>query len=280
MSPRFDMNADTEKDALAYLHERAVQSLFEGFTKTSDAERLHAESGVCWGVRAFMKSPEGEVHQSVYVLASQRGEGHFSRSIASTQMPFVTSPGCDLEAFFLRKGVRHCVIGAFTNTLEYKAIEQHYGASRARRSGVMFMHHIDEGLAVLRSLNASDQAKRAWCLHPLLQADADLQAALPRLATLTEDPYVLVLAMEYRRLANAYLSHREITSISEIDLGVLPEVVDMLRADKVQNYKDFLAHHAKAHRRRDALDRYFRHWLARLAISDATFERYVDALTL
>lgn len=180
MSPRFDMNADTEKDALAYLHEPAVQSLFDGFTKTGDIERLHAESGVCWGVRAFAKSPEGEVHQSVYVLASQRG------------------------------------------------------ASCPRRTGVMFMHHIDEGLAVLRSLDASGQAKRAWCLHPLLQADADLQAALPRLATLTEDPYVLVLAMEYRRLANAYLSHREITSISERDLGVLPEVVNMLHADKVQ----------------------------------------------
>lgn len=274
------MNADTEEDALAYLHERAVQALLDGFTKTGSIERLCTESGVCWGVRAFAKSPEGEVHQSVYVLASQRGAGHFSRFITSTELPFVTSPGCDLETYFLRKGVRHCVIGAFTNTLEYKAIEQHYGGSRARRSGVMFMHHIDEGLAVLRSLNTSDQAKRAWCLHPLLQADADLQAALPRLATLTADPYVLVLAMEYRRLANAYLSHRETSSISEIDLGVLPEVVDMLRADKVQNYKDFLAHHAKSHPRRDALDRYFRNWLARLEISDSAFERSVDALTV
>ncbi len=280
MSTRFNMNADTEQDAFAYLQERAVQALFDGFTKAGDIERLHTESGVCWGVRAFAKSPEGEVHQSVYVLSSQRGAGHLSRFIASTELPFVTSPGCDLEAYFLRKRVPHRVIGDFTNTMEYKAIEEHYGASRARRSGVMFMHHIDEGLAVLRSLHASAQAWRAWCLHPLLQADADLQAALPRLATLTDDPYVLALAMEYRRLANAYLSHREITSIAEIDLGVLPEVVDMLRADKVQNYKDFLAHHAKAHPRREALDRYFRQWLARLEISDSAFERYVDALTI
>ena len=54
----------------------------------------------------------------------------------------------------------------------------------------------------------------------------------------------------------------------------------MLRADKVQNYKDFLAHHVKSHPRRDALDRYFRNWLSRLDISDSAFERSVDALTV
>ena len=34
----------------------------------------------------------------------------------------------------------------------------------------------------------------------------------------------VVLAMEYRRVANCYLSHKTISSIDEIDLGPLPDV--------------------------------------------------------
>jgi hypothetical protein len=163
-------------------------------------------------------------------------------------------------------------------TREYAEVAARYAGRAAARSGVPYMRHIDEGLRVLEWLGASERAGRAFCLHPLLQADADLVASWPRLSELTGDPRVLALALEYRRVANAYLSPRETGDPVEIDLGPLPEVHDMLRADKVQNYKDFLLHHAATHPRRDALDRYFTRWLARLAVSPAQFAAWAAAL--
>jgi hypothetical protein len=145
--------------------------------------------------------------------------------------------------------------------VEYELIAAHYGARTARRSGVPLIAHIDEGLALLAG--ATDDARRAFCLHPLLQADADLAANLDRVAAVTT-PRVLALAIEYRAVANAALSTRTYTSAADIALSPLPEVNAMLLADKRQNYKDFLAHHAATHPRAAELDRYFRLWLERL----------------
>ena len=112
----------------------------------------------------------------------------------------------------------------------------------------------------------------------MLQLDADLPGSYADLAALSDDLAVLVLAMEYRNIANAHLSRREVSSIEEIALSPLPEVADMLRADKVQNYKDFLLHHGDSHPRAAALHRYVQQWLARLGVEHDRFARYFDAL--
>ncbi|MFP2926485.1 hypothetical protein ACLESO_14940 [Pyxidicoccus sp. 3LG] len=255
-----------------------MQGLMDGYTWTGLVAPLTDERGTVWGARTTTHASEGTLRQSVYVLASQRGQGHLSRYVAATDLPFVTAPDCDLEAFFTKRKVPYVVSGRFTTTREYRAIEQHYGSRRAARSDVDYMSHIDEGLGVLRHYDASDAAKRAWCLHPLVQADSDLAESFPRLHELTDSPQVLALAMEYRNIANAYLSHRTVTSTDEIALGPLPDVADMLRADKVQNYKDFLLHHGKTHPRREALDHYFRLWLERLGISHETFSLLFERL--
>ncbi|MBZ4408981.1 hypothetical protein K8640_12210 [Myxococcus sp. XM-1-1-1] len=163
---------------------------------------------------------------------------------------------------------------------EYLAIQTFYGQRRARRSGVPYMHHIDEGLWVLRALGASDRAQRAYCLHPLVQ-DHDERAAawaralatgadlsLPPVDGVSDDPRVLALALDYRETANAALSPRpDLMGPEDIALSTEPEVNDMLRADKVQNYKDFLRHHRGVHPRSVELERYFQAWLARLDVS-------------
>jgi hypothetical protein len=275
--PRFDMDA-TGLDAVAeYFRRRAVQGLIDGWRWSGGVDAL-AEGGETWGARTLSASPDGAAHQSVYVLAPHRGRGYLSRYVAAAAEPFVTGPDCDLEAFFVRRGVPFVVAGRFTGTREYRAVARRFGGRRAARSGVLYMNHIDEGLAVLRDLGATDRARRAWCLHPMLQLDADLPASYADLAALSDDPAVLVLAMEYRNVANAHLSRREVTSPDEIALSPLPEVADMLRADKVQNYKDFLLHHAGTHPRAAALHRYFRQWLARLGVGDARFAAWFDAL--
>ncbi|MBN8233198.1 hypothetical protein JYK02_37360 [Corallococcus macrosporus] len=270
-APRFDMDATDLEGAFRYFENRAVQALMDGHAWTGLVTPLSDERGTVWGARTTCRDAEGTLRQSVYVLASHRGQGHLSRYVAATDLPFVTGPHSHLEAFFTKRGVPYSVSGRFTTTREYRVIERHYGSRRAVRSGVDYMCHIDEGLGVLRHFNASDAARRAWCLHPLVQADGDLAESFPRLHELTDSPQVLALAMEYRNIANAYLSHREVTSADDLALGPLPDVADMLRADKVQNYKDFLLHHRESHPRRSVLDRYFRLWLDRLDVSREVF---------
>lgn len=274
---RFDPDA-TDLDGVAtYFRNRAIQGLMDGWRWSGSTEALSSE-GETWGARTLCTSPEGKAHQSVYVLAQHRARGHLSRYVCDAELPFVTGPDCDLERFFQRRGVPYALAGVFTRTQEYRAIERRFDGRRAARSGVPYMNHIDEGLAVLRDLRSTDRARRAWCLHPLLQADDELPSGYAELASLSEDPAVLVLAMEYRHIANAYLSRREVGSIEEIALSPLPEVVDMLRADKVQNYKDFLLHHRDTHPRSAALDRYFRRWLERLSIGEERFAKWFEAL--
>ena len=154
---------------------------------------------------------------------------------------------------------------------EYGAIVVAYGDRTARRSGVPLIQHIDHGLAILAALGASLAARRAYCLHPLLQGDADLVAHAPRLAALTDDPYVVLLAMEYRHVANATLSTRATTAAADITLSPLAEVNLMLVADKVQNRRDFELHHEATHARSAELALYFRRWLERLGVSEARY---------
>ncbi len=163
------------------------------------------------------------------------------------------------------------------DTREYRAIAAHYGKLSALRSGEPLMRHIDHGLAILRHIGASDRAQRAFCLHPLVQADSDLAANISRLGSFTEDVEVIALALEYRNIANATLSSRMLMGAADIPLSPLPEVNAMLVADKVQNRADFLRHHRDSHPRAEELDRYFRLWLERLGISE---ERYAELAAL
>jgi len=158
---------------------------------------------------------------------------------------------------------------------EYAAIALHYGERTARRSGERLMRHIDHGLAILSKLGATAAAQRAFCVHPLVQADADLAANAACLVELG-DVHVAILALEYRRVANAALSTRELASADEIALSPLAEVNDMLIADKVQNRHDFLRHHRDTHPRAEALERYFRLWLERLGVAEARYAELAD----
>lgn len=161
---------------------------------------------------------------------------------------------------------------------EYRAIRSAYAGRRARRSGVPYQDHIDQGLAILRWLGASERAQRAFCLHPLVQADDDLASYFE--ALVEHDPCVVALALEYRRVANATLSTRELSSAAEIGLSPLPEVLDMLRADKLQNQRDF-RRYQREHPRAEALERYFVLWLERLGLSleaQAALNARLDAL--
>ena len=159
---------------------------------------------------------------------------------------------------------------------EYDVIAEYYGTRVAERSQVPLIRHVDEGLAILVAIGASEQAMRAYCLHPLVQSDADLAVNAGRIRMLTEDAYVLALAFEYRNIANATLSTRPIASAAEIALSPLDDVNAMLVADKVQNRKDFERYHLGVHARSDVLVRYFALWLDRLGIDDDRYRQLCE----
>lgn len=157
-------------------------------------------------------------------------------------------------------------------SVEYKLIERFYGEKVAKRSQVPLINHINEGLIVLSAIKATETTKRAFCIHPLLQADADLQENY--YISSFVDHHALLLAMEYRSVANEFLSDKmDLNPVPAIRLSPLLEVNEMLIADKVQNYKDFVTYHYGTHPRSDALNQYFHRWLEKLEISYDEYER-------
>ena len=162
------------------------------------------------------------------------------------------------------------------NNKHYAAIREYYADERAARSCVPLIAHIDEGIALLDAIGSSLRAKEAFCIHPLLQDDGALAAALEPGSIFERhqpDAAVVAVAMEYRRVANAYLSHHCKGSDDLIELSCLVDVNQMLVADKVQNRKDFERFHLETHARSATLALYFANWLRRLGISE---ERYAE----
>ena len=142
---------------------------------------------------------------------------------------------------------------------EYDAINKFYAEKTAVRSKLPLIRHIDDGLHILSLIGATDRAKAAFCLHPIVQNNEDVDVSWSPAYT---------LACEYRDRANAYLCCPEtdwVLTVKDV-LSIVGEMSDecrtMLIADKRQNYADFIIAHFSNHKRSSNLDRYFRLWLA------------------
>lgn len=270
---RFNFNATTHEEARQYMFGRARQLLEHRalLTSMSDVEE---------GIWAFFNM-NGVVFQAIYVLEQFRGKGKFAERLKKgSGFPVITLDACRMEPWLLKHGVRHVCLRS-NDTPEYRAIAGFYGAAKAKRSGVMYMNHIDEGLAVLQWIGAPRAAKAAYCLHPIVQTDHDLSTSWYKRNTIGLNrcsAQSILLAMEYRSVANEYLSDRTISSISEIRMSPIAEVRDMLIADKVQNRKDFELHHAGTHARSKELTKYFRLWLDKLEVSEEQYQQYKEWL--
>lgn len=162
------------------------------------------------------------------------------------------------------------------NWPEYNAVKEFYGDRKAERSGVPLIQHIQEGLTVMECELASVAARKAYCLHPLFQNDAELTTVgLNYCLSQFEGsitPAVILMVMEYRARANAWLSDKvglydgEIILQGKPDYGPMEAVRLMLIADKVQNYKDFMLYHYGTHARSAELKRYFEAWFVALRV--------------
>lgn len=166
----------------------------------------------------------------------------------------------------------------FKQYKEYEIISNYYGDKMAKRSGVHLMNHIDEGLCILEKIGASEIAKRAYCLHPIFQSDESLIEGYSSLDLSGIESSVIIAVMEYRSVANEYLSYRKVESLDEIRLSPLKDVNDMLIADKIQNRKDFEIYHKGIHLRSSELDLYFDNWMKKLGISSEFYDEVCKSL--
>lgn len=265
---RLNFDATTESEVFAYYTTRARQMAYHGYVWS---KHLIPFSG------GFITHFEfnGRTFASFFVTADQRGRGSSNEALdVINGAPVITMPDCNIERYLNVKRVTYTCVTGIHDTEEYKMIEQHYGDRRARRSGMLMMNHIDEGLTIMNRCGASRVAQQAYAIHPLIQDDGDLYDNIQNVAARAH-PMAVAYALEYRNIANAYLSHK---TVDVIALSPLPAVNAMLVADKVQNRKDFELYHKDTHARSSVLDAYFKRWLERLGVSEEAYQSHVGFL--
>lgn len=258
---RFNLNANTIEEAKTYMLARAKQVLRLGYFM----KELNEHD---WGVEKISEK-DGKLFQSIYLLKDYRGKGLYKSLVKHT---ILTSYECDLVEYLNAKDIKY-VCEDLNPYIEYQKISEFYRGNVTRRSGVEFMNHIDEGLYILEVIGASDTAKKAYCIHPIFQPDETFKHNFNwNVMGTLRSPLVMAATIEYRSVANEYLSTRKIESIEEIRLSPLEDVNDMLIADKIQNRKDFELYHLGKHDRSNELDEYFKNWFKRLQISEEFYQ--------
>lgn len=271
---RLNPDCNSTAEAINYYRERAMQMVLDDFELKKIS--LLGKTLIAY----FYK--DGKEYQSIYILKAYRGEGLYLQDLKEEikNPNIVTSRDCDIESFLKKHDIKYTTCLDFTENLEYRYISDFYGNDCAKRSGTPFMNHIDEGLAILHWIGASPQAKKAYCLHPIYQPNELINKYSKASMTFRISADVIINAIEYRNIANNYLSTRKIDSLDDIKLSPLKDVNDMLIADKIQNRKDFELYHEGKHNRSDQLSQYFKNWLEKLEVSEEDYQKYKKKLML
>jgi hypothetical protein len=168
-------------------------------------------------------------------------------------------------------------VEAVVHSVEWAAVNEFYGDRRATRSERPLIEHIAEGLHVLDLIAADEVARLAFCIHPLCQDDVALGGFDVGVAS---TPRVLLMAVEYRNVANRYLAHHYGQPTREARLSPLGAVNQMLVADKVQNRWSFERYGGEFLPNGPRLAAYFREWLSVLGISEDTYQSLTNRLAL
>jgi hypothetical protein len=259
---RGDLDALTE-----VVSELAVRLLAEPerIRWTGEVVPLVDGERVVGGRAAFTRADDGEL----WALVAVDGGVRARLSASAERCPGSAEKFVRFDGGIPHAGVR---VGAWTDSSpEVRAVEALYGERRARRSGVRLIRHIFEGIAVLRAIGASELAIRGFCVHPLVQSDEEFVSTCAGGRLVGLDPQAVALAVEYRAVANGFLStmedHPGYGDPAAIRCSPLAEVNAMLVADKIQNAKDFERFHRASHPRAAWLRRYFDRWLEALGVT-------------
>lgn len=263
---RLVKDAKTILDAEWYIRGRVRQGLHAGWRFASEIFNEEDKAVV-----AYLTHPQFGLHKVIYVLDQYKGIGLYQKLNKIYDAPILTMWDCELEVYLKEKSIPYRMAD-FQTTLQrpaYMMASHFYDNEKTKRSAIPLMNHIDEGLFVLSELGADRITMDAWIVHPLFQTDSALKNTLHycRNYFYGLEEHCILYAMEYRNVANQYLSERTISSIEDIALSPLEQVNQMLIADKVQNRNDFIRYHKGTHPKSDCLEKYFENWLLRLGVT-------------
>jgi hypothetical protein len=280
LQERFQMDADTYEQALHYFKNRAIQLKRFGITFKNYEDigfGLKVDIEYIDYVKPFI---------SVYVYKSYRNKGLYKPYIIASGKTVLVIEDCGISGYLNKNKIVYEEIESPSERYAYRLISNIYKDIRTKRSGIYLMNHIDEGLYILNKIGVSVITKDAYCLHPILQSDESLSENYLSDKLLVNPfndfeihPSAFILAMEYRRVANNYLSQRNISNINDIELSILPEVNQMLISDKIQNRKDFEMYHIDTNPRTNELQKYFKNWFSRLGVSEELYQSFKQELS-
>ena len=267
MKTEYSINYDAETigEAQEYLKYRYKQLLKFGVTVR---EEIQCEDSIV----TLFDCPWGDFYGSVYVLKQFRGKQVFIKRLQQFQIAIITLKECNISSYL--KKIK-CNYIELEHSESYKLVQEIYRDSRTERSKVPFIYHIDEGGFILEKEGASDIVKDAYYLHPLLQSEEEFNKN-KSLAFTGINIESLLLAVEYRRVANSYLSNMDVSDFVGFTNN---EIRLMLLADKIQNYKDFLLYHKGTHFKSGILEEYFLNWFNLLEISLEEVNIFIEELS-
>jgi len=273
MNERFSPDCETHEEAEEYFRNCSIQLRGDNIALVPNSFR-HFDYGCS---AQFRDLETEEVYDSLYVLKSGRGNMNYSHWLETEATGrILTAPDCRLELFLENHKIPYRVAGAWMTWPEYEEITRHYGDARAKRSGLYYMNHIDEGIAILRKFGVEDYVLKAWMLHPLFQVDLE-NFHKRNYGGLKLDMEVVMMAMAYRETANSYLPRNVRDKVPEVKVK---ELHLMLLADKIQNAKDCRRNPNIEPWREDGLALYFGKWRLCLDPKDEHWSRMTDFISM
>lgn len=280
---RLNKDANNIEEVREYYTDRAKQLLFHNISWTKEILPFKD-----LGAYTFFYASYAKPMVSFYVFKDKRGQNAFKQFLNEwwehkKYYMFITTESCNLEEHFIKHSIPHKIPNDFQENWPcYQIISKVYGNECAKRSNVPYMNHIDEGLYIMNKNGYSKEAMGAFCLHPIFQMDDYFNKygldIIKNYESYNISPKEIMFALEYRNIANAYLSFRNISSLDEINLSPISEVNEMLIADKIQNYKDFMLAHYKKHERSNELYQYFHNWFNKLGLPQEKIDETIEEL--
>lgn len=270
MNTRFNPDCKTFEEAREYFQNRGLQLLKYGY------RTIHIGWTDYGAVGIFQyKNGNGEVFKTPYVFPKYRHDHRFLQECHKINyygFRVLTHMDCGLVNY-LRKNNINFTYPIIPESDAYRVIEHYYDNKKAKRSGIYYMNHIDEGLALFSAWFSENSIKDAYCLHPIYQDNID---AVTKLSFMS-DAYskeITKLAHDYAIAANSYLPKKG----SPQDVPTLNyKLKTMLIADKIQNRKDFELYNQNHPNYKD-LALYFRRWFDILDISEKEYEKWKNYL--
>ena len=280
-SPRFNKNI-TKADGFSaiqnYFEGRAPQLLWNGY------KPMHVVETADGGFATW--SGYGKTFITPYLYLECRANGKYKNFCRAVCIPVLTIDDCGLGSYLTRHEIDHIEV---TLPPEYRLIEEYYAGKSAKRTGLPYMRHIDDGLRILRAMSelrdyetVEDQRQwmqesveawyknrfelltRTFCVHPIYQDNnpewrhkhLDIGGAKDA-----------ELCHKYASYVNSYLpAHVDRANCPRCLRG--SDLWALLVADKLQNYADFNANANKFSTDETAqLQAYFTDWFAALKIT-------------